>query len=197
MQRFDTVADEWDKSDRRRALAHTVARAIMDNVTITPSMRVLDFGCGTGLLSEPFMDTLTHITGLDTSQNMLENYKAKFGARCSVLQHDLLATPLEKRYDLIVSSMTLHHIEDTKRILERFYEHLAPNGSVAIADLCTEDGRFHDHGNEGVYHFGFEEEKIRMQCADVGLHVSFFETLFQIEKEDRSYAVFLLIAAKE
>ncbi|NIV32583.1 MAG: methyltransferase domain-containing protein, partial [Anaerolineae bacterium] len=63
---------------------------------------------------------------------------------------------LERQFDLIVSAMALHHVEDTERLLQRFHQHLSPGGGIALADLDQEDGSFHPPEVEGVFHDGFD-----------------------------------------
>jgi SAM-dependent methyltransferase len=63
---------------------------------------------------------------------------------------DLLVDPMPaKRYDIIYSLMTLHHVLDTDAILQRFHAALAPNGLLCIADLDAEDRPFHGAGFDG------------------------------------------------
>ena len=57
-------------------------------------------------------------------------------------------------FDLVVSSMTFHHIRDTGMLLDRMAEILKPAGRIAIADLDSDEGKFHDT-NDGVFHNGF------------------------------------------
>jgi ubiquinone/menaquinone biosynthesis C-methylase UbiE len=89
-------------------------------------MTALDYGSGSGLLSFPLKDELGHITLKDTSAGMLavaeEKIAAQGVANMSTRQTDLTAEPLpDERYDLIYSSMTLHHIPDTDAILKTFH----------------------------------------------------------------------------
>jgi len=48
---FNKAAATWDEEPRRLKLAGEVADAIAKSIPLTPSMDVLDFGCGTGLLT--------------------------------------------------------------------------------------------------------------------------------------------------
>ncbi|MFA7695822.1 MAG: hypothetical protein WCX63_09830, partial [Methanoregula sp.] len=48
---FNTAAATWDENPGRVKMAHTVAHAILGTVKPGPDRDVLDFGCGTGLLS--------------------------------------------------------------------------------------------------------------------------------------------------
>lgn len=48
---FDAAAARWDANPMRVQLATATYRAIAAAVPLTPTMRALDFGCGTGLLT--------------------------------------------------------------------------------------------------------------------------------------------------
>ncbi|MDD4138360.1 MAG: methyltransferase domain-containing protein, partial [Methanoregula sp.] len=68
---FDSAASTWDEDPGRVKMAHDVARAIRETVTLRPDMDVLDFGCGTGLLALNLQPHIRTITGVDSSQGML------------------------------------------------------------------------------------------------------------------------------
>src|SRR5262245_22056721 len=88
--------------------------------------RVLDLGCGDGLLARTVLATYPDATAvmLDHSGPMLERAReatADLGARCTVLQADLME-PLARRvtgdFDLVVSGFAIHHlIHERKRSL--------------------------------------------------------------------------------
>ena len=50
-EHFDHAAATWDLEDRRVALAHALAQAIAVRVPLAKGHSVLDFGCGTGLVT--------------------------------------------------------------------------------------------------------------------------------------------------
>ena len=64
---FDSVAASWDANPVRVKLAHDVVRAIRETIPLRPDMDVLDFGCGTGLLSLGLLPMVHTITGVDSS----------------------------------------------------------------------------------------------------------------------------------
>lgn len=103
-----------------------------------------------------------------------------------------------ERYDLIYSSMVLHHIPDTAHILATFHALLNPGGGLCVADLDREDGSF--HGIEVDVHHGFEREALRRQAEAAGFADIRFETVFEIVKEQatgtRAFPVFLMVARK-
>jgi len=70
-------------------------------------------------------------------------------------------------YDLIVSSMTLHHIRHVDRLLAQLHQAISPGGRLCLADLDSDDGQFHSD-NQGVFHFGFDRAGLRQAFAGAG-----------------------------
>ena len=157
---FDREAAAWDEHPARVQLANDVAAAIMRQVTLRADIDVLDFGCGTGLLTLRLAPLVRSVTGVDSSRGMLNVLAAKIAKQNLTNVRTLLldldaGDDLTDEYHLIVSSMTLHHIREVGPLLERFYKAIAPGGHLCLADLDPDDGLFHDD-NQGVFHFGFE-----------------------------------------
>ncbi len=193
---FDTKAASWDASERRQALAENVAQAIKEELAIEPSSRILDFGAGTGLLTERLAEKNHQVVACDTSAQMLKKLRQKL-PRAHCVVGDILAFESEEPFDLIVSSMTLHHIQDTTALFAKLFHLLRPGGYLAIADLSLEDGTFHDQGNDGVYHFGFEEESLCKQMERIGFADIRYRTVHTVRKDNgRVYDIFLLVATK-
>jgi 2-polyprenyl-3-methyl-5-hydroxy-6-metoxy-1,4-benzoquinol methylase len=157
---FDTAAKTWDENPGRVKMAHDVARAIRAAVPLRPDMDVLDFGCGTGLLTLQLQPSVRSITGVDSSQGMIDILSAKIrdqGLKNVTARHVDLdkGGVLDGQYDLVVSSMTLHHVSEIQPLIDRFAAVLKPHGILAIADLDCGEGKFHDSA-EGVFHAGFD-----------------------------------------
>jgi len=198
-ERFDKAAKEWDKSDKRTQLARNIGSAIVENVTLTPQMHIMDFGAGTGLLAEHVVPRVARVSAVDISQGMLDELTSKSSLQGKVTAYcqNILHDPLEEDFDGIVSAMALHHVEDTDEILKVFYDHLKPGGFVALADLDKEDGTFHNDGNEGVFHFGFDHGEFQSKLESAGFKDVRFFKAHTFEKENgRSYDVFLATAKK-
>ncbi len=200
---FDSKARQWDENPVFQARADKIAAAIQAAVPLTTTMRALDYGSGTGMLSFPLQDQLGHITLKDTSAGMLQVVEEKIAAwgiaNMSTRVMDLTAAPLpEERYDLIYSSMTLHHVPNTGAILGAFHALLNPGGWLCIADLDLEDGSF--HGSHVDVHPGFQRDSLALQTAQAGFSEVDFSTVFEIVKETesgaRAYPVFLMVARR-
>lgn len=195
--RFDREASVWDQVDRRTALARGVAEAIQARIPLSKAWSMLDFGCGTGLVSLALEPHVGAVTGVDSSQAMLDVLGEKahqVGRAVRLLRREAHGEAgFGGPYDLIVSSMTLHHIPDVPAFLRRLAGELRPGGWVALADLDLEDGRFHsDH--TGVYHSGFSREQMEAWLGAVGFRDVVLETATSVSKEGAIYPVFLASA---
>ncbi|HEX9022119.1 MAG TPA: class I SAM-dependent methyltransferase [Nitrospirota bacterium] len=202
---FDKEAAQWDANPGRVKLAGEVADAIIREINPTPDLDALDFGCGTGLVTlklQPFVKT---ITGVDSSRGMLGALQEKVRAQGLTNVRALLVDfeqggRVEGTYDLLVSSMTLHHVADTAVLFTRWLELLRPGGRVCFADLDTEDGSFHGD-NTGVLHFGFDREQSKRLLREAGCRDVRDITATRIVreaqgKEPREFSVFLIIGRK-
>lgn len=200
---FDSKARQWDENPVFRERGVKIADAIREAVPLRPDMSALDYGCGTGLLSFPLKDALGSMLLADSSPGMLEVVAEKIAAQgvrnMTPVKLDLLAGPLPAgRFDLIMTSMTLHHVPETDAILTVFHDLLNPGGYLCIADLDREDGSF--HGVEvDVYH-GFDRADLARRAAQAGFSGIGFRTVFSIAKElpagPRDYPVFLMAAQR-
>lgn len=197
-ERFNQAAQDWDKGDLRQNIAHAVFQTIISRIALLKGMNIMDFGAGTGLLSFKIAPMVNQVIGVDLSEKMLEQLASKNTPELNVtpLYHDILTTPLDQQFHGIVSSMAMHHVEDTAELFRAFYDHLKRDGFIAIADLEAEDGTFHSHGNDGVHHFGFERDALRKTIEKAGFCNVRFHHAYTVEREDQNYPIFLVTASK-
>lgn len=201
-ERFDQAAANWDKKQRRVRLAHDIAEAIA-HLPLNRKMTGMEYGCGTGLVGLALAPKLKRLTGVDTSEGMLAVLAEKAANlsenNVSTRVLDLTLTPSPEHFDLIICSMTLHHIEKVDKVLTEFFTALNPNGYLAIADLDEEDGSFHEQ-DAGEKHFGFDRRKLEMKLADIGFRDIHFQTVHTIDKsvdeDQKLFPIFLVTARK-
>jgi cyclopropane fatty-acyl-phospholipid synthase-like methyltransferase len=195
---FKKKSKSWDMKSNRVQNAKSIAELIIENIDLNKEMKLMDFGAGTGLLSyfiAPHIDT---IVAVDNSPSMLEKFREKseeFACKTEVLELDLSINNIEQRFNGIISSMTIHHLQDTKKLFQKFYDMLEEGGFIAIADLDSEDGTFHSD-NRGVFHFGFEREVLAKIAKEVGFKNISFQLANEIKKPHKDFTVFLLLADK-
>ncbi len=198
---FDNAAKEWDTKHQRVAQAKAIAQIIEQTIPLTRATKALEFGCGTGLLGFNLIEKVGEITFCDTSRGMLSEVenKLKISACTSAKIVDLNVARIVDRYDLIFSSMVLHHIADHKQTIANLSQSLHPGGYLCICDLDTEDGSF--HSKETVPHHGFERVEMKQIFQHSGLNVIHSCTGFVnrkiINNKEIDFPVFLLIGQKK
>jgi 2-polyprenyl-3-methyl-5-hydroxy-6-metoxy-1,4-benzoquinol methylase len=202
---FNKEAAQWDANPGRVKLAGEVAAAIIREIKPTREMEVLDFGCGTGLVTLKLQPLVKTITGVDSSEGMLNVLEGKIRAQGLSNIHARFVDfekggRVEGSYDLIVSSMTLHHVPDPAGLFTQWRGLLRTGGQVCFADLDAEDGSFHGD-NTGVFHLGFEREHLKKLLRDAGYRDIRDTTATTMVKEiegkgKREFSIFLIVAKK-
>jgi tRNA (cmo5U34)-methyltransferase len=201
---FDDKALEWDKNRMHLERTKAVALQLQKMVPFRPGMKAMEFGAGTGLLSFYLKEQFSAITLVDSSKEMLKMAELKMEGN-DRLKFNTLFIDLERDdysgepFDIIYSQMVLHHISDIGAIIKKFNRMLSPGGVLAIADLYSEDGSFHD-GNPDV-HKGFDPAVLEGILLDQGFRAWRTVPCFIITKEladgkTREYPVFLMTGEK-
>jgi len=199
--RFDTDAQTWDDKSHRVKLSDDIAATVRAQIELTPDMDLLDFGCGTGLLSLRFAGEVGSVTGLDNSAGMLEVFRRKAQdaglGNVATIQLDLNGgNHLNRKFDLIISAMAFHHVKNIDPVISELVRGLNPGGRLCIADLDPDHGLFHAD-NTGVEHYGFEREFMIETFEKAGLTNVFATTAASMTREgedgvERTFSIFLV-----
>ena len=195
MSHFDKRAEGWDKGNTQVNGAKIIADVIRKNIALNSEMQIIDFGTGTGLLGFDLASSVKKVHGVDTSPKMLEKLEEKNTKELHIKPYcqDIIKEPLTQKFDGLISSMTLHHIENLQEFFTTIRNTLTTDGFIAIADLQTEDGTFHSD-NAGVFHFGFDKTELCKIVEECGFKDIKFENINTIKKPHRDFGVFLLTA---
>jgi 2-polyprenyl-3-methyl-5-hydroxy-6-metoxy-1,4-benzoquinol methylase len=195
---FAEKAADYDTHKSRTQNVANIGQGILKEVPFTKAMHVLDFGSGTGLLTSQIAPHVGKITAVDVSSSMNEVLRSKqdsIGCELEIKELDLTKEIVDTTFDVIVSSMTLHHIEDPAKLFQKFHFLLKDNGIIAIADLDKEDGSFHSE-DTGVHHLGFDRNEFIALAENAGFKELEIQTVSVMEKPTGSYPVFLLTGRK-
>ena len=202
--RFNAVATSWDTDPARAERARAIARAIVGAIPLTGRERMMEVGSGTGILTALLAPSVGEVLAVDGSAGMLEVLRTKARElhldNVRALEADLSEGVPEGPFDLIVSAMTMHHIEDVPELLRGLSGVLAPGGHLAIADLEEEDGSFHADLT-GIAHFGFRPEAFAQWLEEAGLEQAQIHPAHVMEKtagdgKRRRYPIFLATARR-
>lgn len=200
---FDDKAAQWDTNSNRLKLAENIAQALQ-TLPLHKTMLAMDFGCGTGLVGLAVAHRVGRLVALDSSSKMIEVLRQKIAengiANVEAICGDIEHSALPADFDVIFTSMSLHHIADPEKILAGFARLLNDGGILAIADLDAEDGSFHAAGAEEKHH-GFDRIELQQLLEQHGFTDTAFQTAHTIEKtmDDGSikpFTVFLAVSRK-
>ena len=192
--RFDAKAATWDDDPDKVQRAKDVAVAIGATVSLDRSMRMLEYGAGTGLVTQALRDAVGPVTMVDTSKGMREVMRAKIDAGAitdaRVWDLDLATAPApDERFDLIVTVLTLHHIQDLGAVLAGFADLLVDGGHLCVVDLEEEDGSFHGADFDG--HHGFRRSTLASDLAAAGFSDVAFQSCHELVRDGVRYPLFL------
>ena len=189
---WDEAATGWDTRADTRLYAERAFeswnRKIAPLVSDLTESRVLDFGCGTGLLTEKLAPLCGHIVAVDTSAGMIDVLRSKIvderigNITPLVTLIDSAAineTPeLSDKFDLVVASSVCSFLPDYDSTLRDLSSALKPGGLFAQWDWLS----------------GMPIERIRGAYETLGLINLGVEEAFAMTMEHESMSVVLGIA---
>ena len=204
MENFNDRAKDWD-SQKRIYRANIVSREIVNSIDCSNTFSAMEFGCGTGLISFNIYDKFKELTLIDSSEGMIDVVKSKISElninNMTPLHLDLTAeNSLDKKFDVIYTSMALHHIKDTVGIIKIFYDLLNEGGYLRIVDLDEDDGSFHANSPEFDGHDGFDQNSLKDILSSAGFKDvksgSFFYDEKIMDGKRTKYSLFLMKGKK-
>lgn len=134
-----THLHKWEKMDgwphnNDKYLGHNmIVDALTFNLEANQNYKILDAGCGNGVLGKFLKDYASIMEGVDLSAEMLDLAREK-NIYDYLYEDDLDSFLPQKKeaYDLIISAAVLVHFSNLKKILTNFYNALSYNGQLAI-----------------------------------------------------------------
>ena len=152
IEKFSKMAEEWWDPNGKFKPLHKFnpirISYIKDNIIKTlkledkqkplKKIKILDIGCGGGLLSEPMARLGAEVTGIDASdQNVkiakLHSKKNNLNIKYYCLSPENFKT--KTKFDVILNMEIIEHVEDTDFFLESCSKLLKKNGIMFVATL--------------------------------------------------------------
>ena len=116
---------------------------VLDRLSLTPGMRILDAGCGFGRISVPLARRVGlngEVIALDTQERVLKKLR-KFLRDVDLpqlkpLYADIETVGLEKEsFDIVVMANMFGEIDDPKKALRQVMRFLKPGGLLSITEV--------------------------------------------------------------
>ena len=152
IEKFSKIAEEWWNPEGKFKPLHKFnpirISYIKENIINTfkldhkktplKDIKILDIGCGGGLLSEPMCRLGAKVTGIDASEKNIK--VAKLHSEKNSLQIDYFCSSPEKfntkdKFDVILNMEIVEHVEDVNFFLESCCKLLKKNGLMFVATL--------------------------------------------------------------
>ncbi|PSB01855.1 class I SAM-dependent methyltransferase [Merismopedia glauca] len=137
---------EIQRLNYQSQMLQNLEQKIWQNAGLTPTMRVLDLGCGTGKISLAIAQYLTHgsIIGVDRSPTMISEAEAR--TRDSLTfqlgNSDNLDFP-DSSFDFVYARLLFQHLSDPQTTLTEIKRVLKPGGIACLVDVDDDWVMFH------------------------------------------------------
>jgi ubiquinone/menaquinone biosynthesis C-methylase UbiE len=163
---FEQMAKRYD-TEERIELAKVVTEVVRPEIRDSKSKSLIDYGSGTGLVSLALTDLVDSVLLVDSSKQMLEVAEAKISHKgitnARVLYSDFTQENTELKADIILMSLVLLHIPDTKEILQELFNVLNAGGKLIIIDFDK-----NEKVNHPKVHNGFTHEELEKRLSEIG-----------------------------
>jgi ubiquinone/menaquinone biosynthesis C-methylase UbiE len=139
---YGALASGYDRRWARyvdQTTARTVAALAPD--ALRPGARVLDIGCGTGVLLARLLarEPSLRCVGVDLTPQMLTVAADRLGPRVPLVLGSGAALPIaDASCDVVVSTSALHYLPDPARLVAEARRVLVPGGQLVVSDWCAE-----------------------------------------------------------
>jgi SAM-dependent methyltransferase len=117
----------WSPADyaRNAAFVPELGRAVVELLAPRPGERILDLGCGDGVLTEALVAAGAEVIGVDASPDMIAAAKAR-GLDAQVM--DGQALRFDSEFDAVFSNAALHWMLDPPAVARGVFRALKPGG---------------------------------------------------------------------
>lgn len=168
---FDLWADGYDQTvqiseennEYPFAGYKEILNTVFNEVMQTEKADVLDIGFGTGVLTKKLYDYQHKIDGIDFSSEMIKIARDKM-PNANLIEWDISkALPgelLEKEYDYIILTYSLHHLKDSDKVklIRHLLNHLSDKGKIIIGDVSFEtEAQFQKCKSESLDYWDSDE----------------------------------------
>lgn len=187
---WDDFADGWDTNEAVVLYSAKAYESLL-NVVQLEGNTILDFGCGTGLLTEQIARQANSVVAIDPSKRMIAILDGKqlenVYTIAKELSQDLIDTDehLRSGFDLIVASSALAFVPDYQATLKLLKQLLKKGGVFVQWDWLNEDGA------SGM---GFSQASIESALAQVGFSEYSTSTPFSMEDANGSMTIVMGVA---
>jgi len=167
---FNEVANEWDVM-RKDFFPDTIRELACEYAGVKKGQKAIDFGAGTGFLSEILVTKGLDVVAIDQSKAMVNILHQKFNSIKNfkaILANGELESVAKTKFDYAFANMYLHHTLKPENAIKVMVRALRPKGKLVIIDLFKHNHDFllKEHNDRWP---GFESQEIQEWYLTAGL----------------------------
>ena len=191
-EEWDEYAEGWDKNSDVISYSNKAFASLSDAFDIKDLM-VLDFGCGTGLLTEKIAPLAKEVVALDTSNKMIATLRNKKLANVVACSEELTpslvrgSSVFADKFDLVVASSVCGFLPNYEETLLVIKSILKPTGIFVQWDWLSENG----DDNSGL-----SKESVMKAYSSSGLKLHSMSVPFSMSSSEGKLKVLMAVAKK-
>jgi len=141
---FNQLSDEWWNENGKFKILHQIKSHrmsyILDQINNKniKNLKVLDVGCGGGIICEPLARLGAKVTGIDFAPNNIKAAKIhskKNKLKINYIYKDIERSKLDEKFDLILMFEVLEHLDNWKITIKNIKKNLNNNGTIIISTI--------------------------------------------------------------
>ena len=141
---FNQLSDEWWNENGKFKILHQIKSHrmsyILDQINNRniKNLKILDVGCGGGIICEPLARLGAKVTGIDFAPNNIiaaKIHSKKNKLKINYINKDIEKSKLDEKFDIILMFEVLEHLDNWKKTIKNIKKNLNKNGLIIISTI--------------------------------------------------------------
>ena len=141
---FKQLSDEWWNENGKFKILHQIKSHrmsyILDQINNRNirNLKILDVGCGGGIICEPLARLGAKVTGIDFAPNNIiaaKIHSKKNKLKINYINKDIEKSKLDEKFDIILMFEVLEHLDNWKKTIKNIKKNLNKDGMVIISTI--------------------------------------------------------------
>ena len=138
LKKFEKLAQDWWDVSGPMKMLHQLNTVRLEYITKNFSLenkKLLDFGCGGGILTESIYKNNNNIVGMDDNKKLLEIANSHKGEKKIKYLHASKINSFKDEFDGIFCFEVLEHVSNFQMILEKLTSKLKSGGTIFLSTI--------------------------------------------------------------